>query len=84
MLADPADPSRGMVTYEMEVMPGGQPKMDAAPDNSNRHIFTAKFRVIGFDIEDIAGFPGSGEVSRTAQIVEDPAISLEQNKVEES
>jgi hypothetical protein len=75
--ADPADPSRGDVSYEIAPMPEGEPRMDASPDNSNLRIFTAKFRVIGFDIDDLAGFPGSAEVSRTAQIVEDPDISLE-------
>jgi len=83
MLADPDAPSQGEVEYELVWMADGAPEMGATPNEANLKQFSGRFAIRGFDIEDLTGFLGSQELSRTAQIVEDPLISTEQMALED-
>jgi hypothetical protein len=78
MRRDGADPSQGYVSYDLDVMPDGDMRMDAMPSESNVHSFSGRLVLRGFDVEDLAGFPGSQVISRTAQVTEDVDLLVEQ------
>jgi hypothetical protein len=56
MLRDPADSSKGYVEYEMDFVPGGEPKSVGQPNESNVQQFIGRFYIRGFKFEDTAGF----------------------------
>jgi hypothetical protein len=76
---DPADPSAGRVRYEMDIARDGDLRVTSQPNASNVRSFSGRIVVRGFDLEDLAGFPGEGVVSRgvvTGDVVVAPAQPL--------
>jgi hypothetical protein len=61
---DPTNPDAGTVRYEMDIAPDGGLRVTSQPNESNVRSFSGRFVVRGFDLEDLAGFPGEGIVSR--------------------
>jgi len=64
LLRDATDPNSGEVSYEMEVVEGGDMRTFGAPNTSNIRTFSGTIVVRGVDLEDIEGFPGQ-QVSDT-------------------
>lgn len=75
---DPADLSKGRVSYIVELAPDGDLKMARTANNSNLRFFSGSFIVRGFDLEDLTGFTSHQAVARTGQITQDPTILVEQ------
>lgn len=72
---DPADPSLGVVKYDLTLDSAAGVTFSAGPDQkSNLRSFSGSFVVRGFDHEDLAGFAGSDVVGRTRQVTESPSI----------
>lgn len=83
MLRDPSVPSLGSVSYDLDVLPDGDMRMDPTPSDSNVHSFSGRIAIRGFDLEDLAGFSGHQVISRTAQVTEDPVLNVEQAAAQE-
>lgn len=60
---DPAAPSAGRVRYEMDIARDGDLRVTSQPNPSNVRSFSGRLVVRGFDLEDLAGFPGEGVVA---------------------
>ncbi len=76
---DPADPDAGRVRYEMDVARDGDLRVTSQPNTSNVRSFSGRVVVRGFDLEDLAGFPDEGVVSRgtvAGDVVVSPAQPL--------
>jgi hypothetical protein len=65
---DPADLTAGRVSYEMDIARDGELRVTSQPNASNVRSFSGRIVVRGFDLEDLAGFPGEGIISRGAAI----------------
>jgi hypothetical protein len=63
---DAGDASAGSIRYEMDLAPDGDLKVTSQPNESNVRSFSGRFVVRGFDLEDLAGFPGEGVTARGA------------------
>ena len=83
MLRDPANVSLGTVSYDLDVVKDGDLRMDVTPSESNIHSFSGRVVIRGFDCEDLAGFPGSQVISRTAQVIDDAELVVEQLVIQE-
>jgi hypothetical protein len=73
---NPADLSAGPVRYEMDVARDGDLRVTSQPNASNVRSFSGRIVVRGFDLEDLAGFPGERVISRgvaTGDVVIPPA-----------
>lgn len=63
---DPSDSSLGTVTYEIDLLADGALAVDSSPNNSNIRVFSGRFVIRGFDMQDLTGFAGDQTVGRTA------------------
>ncbi len=63
---DSADPDADRVRYEMDIARDGDLKITSQPNESNVRSFSGRFVVRGFDLEDLAGVPYEGVVTRGA------------------
>jgi hypothetical protein len=66
LVRDPAAPDAGRVRYEMDIARDGDLKVTSQPNESNVRSFSGRFVVRGFDLEDLAGVPDEGVVTRGA------------------
>ena len=76
---DAADLTAGRVRYEMDVARDGDLRVTSQPNASNVRSFSGRIVVRGFDLEDLAGFPGEGVAARgavAAEVVLPPAAPL--------
>ena len=67
---DPSSPIPGRVRHEMDIAQGGDLKVTSQPNESNVRSFSGSFVVRGFDLEDLAGFPGESAVESGAKVTE--------------
>lgn len=74
MIRDPADLSKGSVSYEFDIQPNGDFRTSKRPSNSNIRVFTGAIMIRGFDIEGFAGFSHDSTIGKSSTVTEDPDL----------
>lgn len=65
---DASDSTKGTVSYELDFLPGTEPKVIVAPNESNLRSFHGRIAIKGIDLEDIVGFGTDMVIDETKEI----------------
>jgi hypothetical protein len=83
LLRDPSDSSLGSVQYEMDFLEDGDLAVSGSPNNSNIRVFSGRFVIRGFDMQDLTGFANDQTIGQTA-VTDDEGVRLSTYQIGDS
>lgn len=80
---DPSNPSLGTVSYEIDLTEDGDITVSGSPNDSNIRVFSGRFVIRGFDMQDLTGFTNDQTIGRTA-VTDDDGVRLSTYQIGDS
>jgi len=80
---DPSDSSLGSVSYEIDFLEDGDLAVGGSPNDSNIRVFSGRFVIRGFDMQDLTGFANDQTIGRTAA-TDDEGVRLSTYQIGDS